>query len=71
MHAINKDCCAMDPKSSSCTLPSGAKDLPGTPPCNAAMDRAIEERYGKVGDTFAGMKNPSASSDRFSGPGQS
>lgn len=64
------DCCsALPPKE--CTLPSGAKNLPGSTPNENAMDRAIEERYGKAGDAFASMKNPSASSDRFSGPGMS
>lgn len=70
MSAVDSDCCAALPPKE-CKLPSGAKDLPGTPPCNVAMDKAIEARYGKAGDAFAGMKNPSASSDRFSGPGQS
>lgn len=66
----DSDCCGALPLKE-CTLPSGAKDLFGTPPKMAVEDRAIEERYGKAGDAFAGMKNPSASSDRFSGPGQS
>ena len=51
-----------------CTLPSGARDNPGTFPKNAAMDRAIEARFGKPGDAFAGMKT-SDTGNRFAGPG--
>lgn len=69
MHNSDNCCSALPVKD--CTLPSGAKNLPGSTPNEKAIDRAIEDRYGSAGDAFASMKNPSASSDRFSGPGMS
>lgn len=45
-----------DPASKDCTLPSGARNLPGSFPIEKRMDAMIESRYGKPTDVMSQMK---------------
>lgn len=67
---IDADCCpATDPAGKECTLPSGAKSFPSSPPNIIAQDKAIEARYGASTSASSQMKTTSLN-DRFGGPGR-
>lgn len=57
-----------NPAGKECTLPSGARSFPSSPPNVVAQDRAIEARYGAPTSPASQMKTTDLNS-RFSGPG--
>lgn len=59
-----------DPSAQGFGLPAFGKVDSDSTPNQLAMDKAIEARYGKPGDTMENMKITGKQTPRFGGPGQ-
>lgn len=72
MNSDDQECCGpfSKPSSKEFGLPSHGKFDSDSTPNLLAVDRAIEERYGKPGDDQAGVTLKGPGNPRFEGPGK-